>query len=418
MRRRNRNAAGLALVAAALLLGAGAPPQRVENPHGPLKAECEACHVATSWTTMRAPLAFDHASTGFALAGAHRGASCRACHASLEFARVASSCIDCHTDVHRGAHGAACQECHTPERWSATPRVAADHARAGFPLRGGHALADCARCHEGDGEARRTPVSSACIACHAADYAATRTPAHASAGYDTRCESCHDAARTTWSGAGFNHASAGFPLTGGHAVATCEQCHPGGRFAGTARDCAACHQADYDATTAPAHRSAGYSTQCATCHSTAAWTGAAFNHASTGFALTGAHAATACAQCHAGGVFAGTPRDCNACHATEYAATANPPHQASGFGTDCASCHAPSAWQPATFDHDARYFKIYSGHHRGTWQSCQTCHTNSASYADFTCLVCHSQSRMDSEHRGRSGYKYESSACYSCHRNS
>lgn len=409
----------MAIVAVWAAVAFAQAPRRVENPHGALKAECEACHTATSWTTMRSPLPFDHATTGFALEGRHRDASCRACHASLEFAQAPASCADCHADVHRGRNGNACQDCHTPQRWSAAPRVAEDHARAGFPLRGGHALADCARCHDGEGEARHTAVSSACIACHADDYAATATPAHAAAGYSTRCESCHDAQRTGWSGASFNHAAAGFPLTGGHAVAACEQCHAGGVFTHTPTDCVACHQADYDATTAPAHRSAGYSTQCQTCHGTAAWTGASFNHAATGFALTGAHAATACEQCHAGGVFAGTPRDCNACHAAQYAATTNPAHAAAGFGTDCASCHTSAAWQPATFDHDAKYFRIDSGHHRGTWASCQTCHQNSASYADFTCLVCHEhdKARMDSEHRGRSGYSYQSSACYSCHRN-
>ncbi|MEZ5289426.1 MAG: hypothetical protein R2712_32415, partial [Vicinamibacterales bacterium] len=68
-------------------------------------------------------------------------------------------------------------------------------------------------------------------------------------------------------------------------------------------------------------------------------------------------------------------------------------------------------WNQGTFNHR---FPITSGPHR---QSCSTCHQTSTQ--SFTCLVCHehSQSRMDSEHRGRSGYRYDSLACYSCHPN-
>ncbi|MDH4351390.1 MAG: hypothetical protein OEW56_09610, partial [Gemmatimonadota bacterium] len=68
-------------------------------------------------------------------------------------------------------------------------------------------------------------------------------------------------------------------------------------------------------------------------------------------------------------------------------------------------------------DHDAQYFPIYSGAHRGRWQDCQTCHIQPDNFQVFSCLSCHAQGETDSHHRGESGYRYESSACYQCHPN-
>ncbi len=323
--------------------GPGAPA--VVNPHGALKTECEACHTAKSWKKLRKPLSFRHASTGFDLTGRHASAQCVGCHKSLEFARVATSCDDCHHDVHEGRAGARCQDCHVPRGWTNRSEAVAQHARTGFPLRGMHALVECARCHVGAGEANRTPLSRACYPCHAPSYAAAQNPNHVSAGFSTLCEGCHNPGQPRWGGAGFDHALTGFPLTGAHVLAACQSCHVGGRFAGTPRDCYSCHQADYAGTSNPNHTSAGYPTTCASCHSTAAWT-------------------------------------------------------------------------PANIDHDGLYFRIYSGRHQGAWTACADCHSNSASFADFTCISCHthSQATTDAQHVGRTGYVYASSACYGCHR--
>ncbi len=402
-------------------LRAGTPTATpVENPHGELKTECEACHTARSWKIMRKPMAFDHASTGFPLIGRHRNAACRDCHASLVFAQVASSCADCHTDVHRGSKGLNCQDCHSPQRWSERAQSADEHARAGFPLRGGHALVECARCHVGEGESHQARISAACVSCHSADYAATTSPNHQAAGYSTRCESCHDPARTTWGGAGFDHALTGFPLVGAHRLAACQSCHAGGRFRGTPRDCYSCHQGDYAGTTNPNHPSAGFSTTCESCHdpSRPSWAGAGFNHSLTGFALAGAHALATCASCHAGGRYRGTPRDCYSCHQADYDRTQIPNHLASGFSTQCVTCHSTTAWSPSSWDHDSQFFRINTGKHRGKWSNCTICHPNSASFADFTCFNCHAhdQIKMDDKHQNRPGYRYDSQACYSCHR--
>jgi hypothetical protein len=74
-------------------------------------------------------------------------------------------------------------------------------------------------------------------------------------------------------------------------------------------------------------------------------------------------------------------------------------------------------WDGARYAaHDAAYFPIYSGAHAGRWSGrCSTCHTNPASYPTFTCLTCHQKPDMDAKHAGRTGYSYDSNACYRCH---
>jgi hypothetical protein len=77
-----------------------------------------------------------------------------------------------------------------------------------------------------------------------------------------------------------------------------------------------------------------------------------------------------------------------------------------------------SAWRPASFDHDGRFFPIYSGKHRGKWQSCADCHVSSGNYKVFECIRCHEHSdrrKVDEKHKKVSGYQYSSPACYRCH---
>jgi hypothetical protein len=323
---------------------AGPAGPAVANPHGDLKTDCEACHTAKSWKILRKPILFRHATTGFPLEGRHASAECVACHKSLEFARVATSCNDCHHDVHEGRSGARCQDCHTSFSWTNRSAALARHSKTGFPLRGVHALVECARCHVGAGEASQAPVSRDCFPCHTAEYTSTQSPSHAAAGFSIRCEECHDPTQARWGGAGFNHALTGFPLTGAHRL-------------------------------------------------------------------------TACVRCHASGSYAGTPRNCFACHQGDYAATTNPNHATLGYSTQCEACHSTVAWRPANVDHDRFYFRIYTGRHAGKWSGCATCHVNGANYAEFTCFACHehSQAQADSQHQGRSGYVYDSNACYACH---
>jgi hypothetical protein len=134
------------------------------------------------------------------------------------------------------------------------------------------------------------------------------------------------------------------------------------------------------------------------------------------YVLNGAHITIAneCALCHNGN-YNNTPNTCVGCHLDDYNNTTDPSHTASGFGTDCASCHSEMAWEPATFNHDAQYFPIYSGEHQGVWDQCIDCHTNPNDYSVFTCISCHTNPETNDEHTGVNGYAYNSSLCLACH---
>ena len=67
-----------------------------------------------------------------------------------------------------------------------------------------------------------------------------------------------------------------------------------------------------------------------------------------------------------------------------------------------------TSWSQGTFTHR---FPITSGKHKF---ACAQCHTT-PSYQVFTCLTCHGKADMDSKHRNRNGYRYDSLTCYGCH---
>ncbi|HEY7681408.1 MAG TPA: hypothetical protein VH879_02085 [Gemmatimonadales bacterium] len=287
------------------------------------------------------------------------------------------------------------------------------HQTTRFPLEGAHLTGACESCHAptGQGGLQFVAMSTRCMSCHQSDFLATRDPDHQAGGFPQACDQCHDP--RLWNRVHFNHRS---PLTGAHRALTCDQCHAGSRYEGTPANCVGCHQKDYDQATQPNHPQSGFSTVCADCHSTASWT-APYDHSRTQFPLTGAHRALACDQCHADGVYAGKATACASCHQSDFDATTNPSHRTLGFSTTCTDCHTTTTWQGAKFDHDGRFFPIYSGRHRGTWSSCSECHASPNDFGQFTCFTCHEhdKSRMDSVHRGRSGYSYDSNACYRCH---
>ena len=180
-------------------------------------------------------------------------------------------------------------------------------------------------------------------------------------------------------------------------------------------DCASCHLADYERTDDPDHEEIGFPTDCRECHRPISWEGARFDHGFTGFPLTGAHRGADCSDCHVGGVYEGTPTDCFACHQADYERTDDPDHEAAGFPTDCRQCHNTSGWDGADFDHE---FPIFSGTHRGRWDSCSDCHTQPGSFASFNCLNCHphsDESGTRDDHDEVGGFSYDSDSCYSCH---
>ena len=102
-----------------------------------------------------------------------------------------------------------------------------------------------------------------CATCHMEDFRAAK---HHLGEKPTTCAICH--AQTGFHPTHMNHP---WPLTGAHEKTNCFDCHKGTPpvFAGTKRECVACHQADYDK--APHHVAEHYPTTCADCHSTTAF---------------------------------------------------------------------------------------------------------------------------------------------------
>ncbi len=413
------------------------------DPHaGQFRGDCGACHAATGWKDVT----FDHATTSFALAGAHAGPTCAACHASGRYVGTPTTCVACHAsnDKHNGSLGTDCASCHKATTWS---DWTFNHARTTFALTGAHLGVTCLRCHTGGlykgtsgmcASCHASPAShgstfgATCASCHTttawqpATFNHNRTSyaltgAHLSVtclrchtaghfqGTPTACASCHTkpashgsayggscgSCHTTkaWQPATFNHSKAAFPLTGAHLSVTCQKCHKGGVTKGTPTTCAACHSA-------PASHDSGYGNACASCHTTKAWLPATFNHSKAAFPLTGAHLSVTCTKCHVGGVYKGTPTSCSACHS-------KPATHGSSVGNACASCHTTTAWKPATFN-QAHTFPV---NHEGARGACATCHPST--WAAYSCAKCHSNSSMTSHHGGVSGFSL--TTCAKCH---
>jgi Cytochrome c3 len=373
---------------------------------------CELCHVnETQWQGAR----FDHSS--FALTGPHKAIACESCHQGGRFAGTPTDCIGCHRADFESAKSpnhlkagfsTECTQCHgaSPSTWQGAKF---DHDRV-FPLRGDHRAIACDACHR-NGVFTGTP--SNCVDCHRTDYEQTRSPSHVQAGFPTDCVACHGSAATSWTTAGFDHASV-FPLKGTHKTLDCAACHKNGQFTATPSDCVDCHRSEYDHTSKPNHVSAGFSTNCVGCHgdNASSWLGASFDHDRV-FPLQGRHKTADCTQCHVNGRFAGTPGNCVDCHRADYDRTTNPNHARAGFGTDCMACHGSTAttWAGAGFDHGA-FFQL-NGRHKTT--DCTQCHVNGRfAGTPSNCIDCHRKDydRTASPNHARAGF---STDCTGCH---
>lgn len=387
-----------------------------QSPHGAkLNVDCAACHSPSGWLPVKDKLDFDHSKTSFPLEGIHQQADCKECHTSLVFDGAPSQCINCHTDIHNMTVGNDCARCHTPQSWI-VDNIPELHEQNGFPLVGSHATPNCVECHVSETNLRFNPIGNDCVNCHRDEYLATANPDHEKVGYSTNCVECHDPFSPKWNAELVNHDF--FPLVMGHDNRGCTECHLTGNYSDASPECVSCHMDNYSATTNPNHTSANFSTNCTDCHTIEAWVPSSFDH-NTVYPLVDAHKEVAhnCNLCHAQG-YTNTPNTCVGCHQADYNSTTNPNHIAAQFPTDCAQCHSEKAWTPAEFDHDGKYFPIYSGKHKGKWNACAECHTTSGNFSTFSCINCHEHSNktnVDNDHKGVNGYSYESNACYSCH---
>lgn len=228
---------------------------------------------------------------------------------------------------------------------------------------------------------------------------------------DIPCESCHTP--TSFTDVAYDHDRTSFMLEGAHGAADCTACHNLKDFSEVASSCNSCHGDVHEAKMGP---------DCSNCHSSQGWT--VFDveeiHMQSSFPIMGRHAMLDCQSCHKGlprGDLSFNTTRCESCHQQNYLEVTTPNHVASGFSTECQDCHQTNSWKPANLvDHDA-FFPIFSGNHRGQWDGCNTCHTNSGSFNDFSCFSCHehNQSRSDADHVGITGYTYNSADCYLCH---
>lgn len=385
------------------------------SPHGEaLKLDCAGCHASEDWTTLRTEVLFDHDTTAFPLEGSHDAVDCKGCHQSLIFSDVSLDCAGCHTDIHSNTVGNDCARCHTPVSWL-VDHIPEIHEMNGFPLAGSHSTLNCAECHLSEVNLRFDRLGNDCYSCHATDYANTTAPNHLSAGYSTECMQCHDIFGFGWRAEQIDHSF--FPLQGGHDIQDCTQCHQTENYANISAECVSCHLEDYNRTTNPNHVASNFDTDCTHCHTIQDWTATNFDHSS--WPLLGAHTSVDCNSCHQGD-YANTPNTCVGCHLDDYNRTNDPDHASAGFSIDCLTCHDETAWEPSTFDHDASYFPIYSGTHRGEWNQCTDCHIQANNYAVFSCIDCHEHSnkrRVDNDHDDVSGYVYSSTSCFDCHPN-
>ncbi|MFQ5769063.1 MAG: hypothetical protein ACE5HX_00900 [bacterium] len=227
------------------------------------------------------------------------------------------------------------------------------------------------------------------------------------------CAACH--ITSSWTEIRFNHNRTKFQLLDRHQQVDCKSCHNIEDFLEINSDCNNCHLDVHQA------KMGG---NCDRCHTFQGWE--IFNveeiHSNSQFPLIGRHTLVDCWSCHQNqqqGDFTFLTTECISCHQQQYLETQNPNHVANSFSTNCQECHDMNDWQPAFLaNHDA-FFPIFSGEHDGAWSDCMDCHMNPATFSNFTCLNCHEhrQSKMDPEHRGITGYAYESNACLSCHPN-
>ncbi len=180
----------------------------------------------------------------------------------------------------------------------------------------------------------------------------------------------------------FDHSSTGFELDGAHNNSACENCHVGGQFKGTPRQCEGCHSLNgrFNATPKPIDH-IPVTQQCESCHQPYAWQGVVL--------MDHDEVIGPCSQCHNNQITFGQPQD----HILTI--------------PQCDLCHSNSlSWVPVAMDHDGVIGSCASCHkpdqpldHILTSPECDACHTNTLSWQPVmvvdhdevrgTCSSCH-----------------------------
>jgi hypothetical protein len=236
----------------------------------------------------------------------------------------------------------------------------------------------------------------------------------------------------------FDHFSTGFPLSGAHSGVDCGSCHVNGRFKGTPRACASCHNGTI--AQGKINRHPQTTNLCDQCHVTVAWSQVRVDHAgimngcaschngTTALGKPANHLATnaPCETCHkstvsyAGATFdhRGITAGCATCHNGSSASTlTTPPHIPTGM-LECNNCHtSTTTWTGYRMNHTATSAIACTSCHSGsfvgegtsgaqskgpshvaTTANCATCHTSTTTWAGAAfnhagitagCAACH-----------------------------
>lgn len=327
-----------------------------DDPHtSRFGTRCESCHATESWRARVDEASFDHDRTRYPLRGRHRLAACADCHTSkrnpsgklTEPIAGFDRCETCHADAHAGQFRGrpdrgACASCHDVEGFCPSRYTLEDHQGSSYPLEGSHLAIPCFSCHAGPAPpaARRSPSesaggayptkltrfvfeSTACTVCHEDPHDGSLDAYFAPGSRDSGgCVTCHDLA--LWRSISFDHGRSDFQLTGRHANAACESCHPrdqGGpmKLAGVPTTCAGCHDDPHGGQFERQGRAAA----CESCHTVLDWRPSRFDHdRDSAYALEGAHREVPCAGCHPTVIAAERtwvryrprPTECTGCH--------------------------------------------------------------------------------------------------------
>jgi nitrate/TMAO reductase-like tetraheme cytochrome c subunit len=416
----------------------------------PEMAACERCHIEHHgrafelvWWGDSGREAFEHATTGYELAGAHQSLDCRACHRAdlvrdpslastgkdldRTFLGLGQACVDCHEDEHRSQFAdRECTQCHDSHQWQ--PAAGFDHDQTRFSLRGAHRPLRCESCHtrvdvpvtgtqaagnNADSFVEYRGLDTTCAGCHSDPHRGRLGPS---------CSDCHD--ENTWRGSprsGFEHSLTRFPLDGLHREVGCDDCHSdrlSSELPGFER-CATCHDDPHRGELA-ARPDGG---ACESCHDVRGFLPALFDvqdHQQTAYALQGAHLAVGCAECHrrevaesaatAPGVafsFHPAASTCDDCHATPHGASETVAAQG------CSACHDTESWQAAPFDHERTGFSLAGAHGE---LGCASCHQPTAdAAAPLTALADACSDCHDDAHVGQFDGPPQNADCTLCH---
>ena len=336
---------------------------------------------------------------------------CRKCHAPFDKSALTKLCLDCHKETAADIRGrtrfhgrfpdTTCATCHTDHKGrrakiTVLDPLTFDHNQTNYPLKGAHqkARANCAGCHWPNVKYKDAPQQ--CNSCHRKD------DVHKGK-LGAKCEQCHDV--NEWKKTSFDHDKTRFKLEFGHKDVTCRKCHTDKVYAGTPRECVACHKKDDDDKGHKGH----YGKKCEACHTVKVWKDSIFNHdKDTKYPLDGKHVKgrvqvmPQVAPVHR----ANSRPPASRCHRDDD----NEKGHKGRYGEKCENCHTPKHWKEIRFNHDRNTKFPLRGKHERT--KCSSCHTGDL-YKTKTpteCIACHRKDDDEKGHRGSLGDK-----CGNCH---